>query len=1244
MKTSLFLSVRSILLGGLLVALIPLSAFAQGTDNPTGVTGVFNGNSSTGCSYNPYTANATRAIPDLTVAGAVGAYPLQWTRFMNSRRAGGGLFGGGGGWSHSYQWSCTATENTVTNAPQSYTVTYPDGRIVTFAANVGTPYLAPPGVTDRFGGVAGTADCYLSLTDGGAVYFHQTATYTPDPENPGHGTWTFVLSAPTLILDPYGLPTTLTYISGKLTKVTEPGGRALNISYATYGTNSYVSRVDTIASDGHISQWVIYTYVTQTFGGMPYTVLTQANYISSPGDPVPIAYYTYQTSNTSTTGNPLINTCKDVRYPGPMKNIAYTFVRTSPLSYGELSQERNANGTSVVDTLTIDLTNNKRTETRPDGASRTFTYGATLGPGGTTKTYLLKSYTDFAAHTTTLSYDANGYVASITDANSHVTSFERLPLSGVITKITHPVDLSTIQYFYTDATGAYLEHMVDELGHITYYKRTTGTMTTYEIDYFDGGIEKYTYNGFNQVLTHTMPSYTATGGSSAYPENYSYNTTNGLLLTHTPPITTSDPNPSPHPTRYHYDVNDHVDTITDPRNNVTTLYHNEIGQLTFIQHPTDNSLIGYVYNADGTLQYQNVQLNATDGAETDYTYDDYNRVVTITNPTGHSTNFWYDKTGTTNDYTHTDANPTFVVTPALVHTANAYDGNLRLLSRTVGDNSSPDSAPATTSYAYDPVGNLSSMNDPKGNHWIYGYDARDRLFAVIDPIAGDRNSFGYSIYYTYDFASNKKLEQRANDQTVNYDTYDNMNRLLQMTVSQGTTPAAVTHYTWTRAGKLDTMTDPGTGAGGNLYSYTYDAQNRLITTTYPAGGGTEARTYDFAGNLATYKNRAGNTQTFIYDTRNRETRYDWNDGVTPYRALTYDDASRMTTCTSLNAHSTFVYYADSLMQSETETNNDYGDGTARTVSYTYDADGRRATTQYPSGRKYSSGYTPRSEPRTLYDITNGPPTAYQAYYLYDLAGDVSSRRINNYQAHTEFTYGDALNRLTLAQEYLVGSTPKFNYGYDKMSNRTYEQRDGASADGFGYDANNQLTSFIRDGTLSGGTVTGPPANTHTLSLDASGNRTSTVDSGTTTSYARNNLNQYYPTVGSLGTTYDGNANLKTYNGWTYTYDAMNRLTAAVNGSASANFWYDGLGRICTWQQNGSGFARFNVYDGWNLVEEYTMSKTLDTEYLHGAGRDELVSMTRAGVTSYFFQDGRGNTAHAVDTGGNLVETCTGLRR
>src|SRR5438552_17717416 len=49
--------------------------------NPTGASGIFNGQITTGCSYDPWTTNAMRGpIVDVAVAGAVGEYPLALAR------------------------------------------------------------------------------------------------------------------------------------------------------------------------------------------------------------------------------------------------------------------------------------------------------------------------------------------------------------------------------------------------------------------------------------------------------------------------------------------------------------------------------------------------------------------------------------------------------------------------------------------------------------------------------------------------------------------------------------------------------------------------------------------------------------------------------------------------------------------------------------------------------------------------------------------------------------------------------------------------------------------------------------------------------------------------------------------------------------------------------------------------------------------------------------------------------------
>ncbi len=79
-----------------------------------------------------------------------------------------------------------------------------------------------------------------------------------------------------------------------------------------------------------------------------------------------------------------------------------------------------------------------------------------------------------------------------------------------------------------------------------------------------------------------------------------------------------------------------------------------------------------------------------------------------------------------------------------------------------------------------------------------------------------------------------------------------------------------------------------------------------------------------------------------------------------------------------------------------------------------------------------------------------------------------------------------------------------------------------------------------------------------VNFDANGNRTTAVENGTTTTYGFNNLNQYSSVTGLAAPTYDGNGNLATYDGWTYEYDAMNRLTHAGKGTTHAYYWYDGL--------------------------------------------------------------------------------------
>ncbi len=1206
-------------------AALPATLVGQvANNNPTGSTGVFNGNSETGCSYDPYTGNATRTIPDLVVSGAVGSYPLAWARTMNSRGNGYGALGAGGGWRHSYLWSCTASNdaNPFSPTPTSYTVSYPDGRVITFS---GSPMVGPLGVKDRFGGVSGTGDVYLYLPDGGQVKFRQTAIQ-------GGGEYQFYMASPSQITQPGGLVTTLTYDGSlRLVQVTEPAQRWLKVVYdPTYGT---ISEVDAGYGSNTLTQTVTYGYASRLFGGQSYRNLTSASYSDGTG-----ASYTYQNANTSSGDTPLLSTCADVRYPGPMKNITYTF--KSGGAYGQLYQEKDTGATSPV--VTLAATGNTRTETRGDGASRTFTYGATVAP------YLLKTYTDFLAapntHSTTLSYDSRGLVSSVLDFNNHTTGFVNHVWSGAVTKITHPGDSSTIQYGY-DPNGYFLESVTDELNHITTYNRHLPPNLTapYEIDYPGGGVEKFTYNSFGQPLTHTMVSNTATAGSGGV-ETFIYDTANrGLLWKSYPPQTASDSNPSAHPTIRTYDVNDHLSTVQDPLGNVTTLQHNQRGQLTIIQSPdADQSLIGYGYNDDGTLLNTNVQFGpgVNEFANTQYTYDDYKRVKTVISP-GHNTpltisTFYGPVTSSADDYTHTDANVTRSVLPSGKVLTKVYDSNKRPSSVTTGYGTSDA---ATTGYTYDAGGNLMSKTEPKyypnGAHWSYTYDARDRLYYLDDPTSANLNSDGHTVSYHYDVVGNKTSELPANNQAITYDSYDPMNRLLQMTVGQFPNPPAVTNYSYTNAGKVATMKDPTL----NTYTYTYDALNRPDTVTYPPDGGgvarTESKRYDIAGNLLTYQNRMGQTQTFSYDSRNRSTGYTWDDGVTLGVTQTYDDASRMLTCNTVKTSITFTYFKDNLLQSEEEWTGYFGDNNHRTLNYTYDTDGNRASVGLPGTATSGYAYTNRDQ---LKSVTNGISGPSYVDYSYDLSGNLTGRTPNN---GTSSTFGyDALNRLSGMTSNFTGQSRTLAYGFDVMSNRTYVQRTGDTNsnhpkdDGYGYDFNNQLNSFYQNGTLAGQQVT---TGTHTtLTFDAAGSRTNLTIGGNSTTYNPTNQLNLYTIIGGANLTYWGNGTLHGYNSWSYTYDAMNRLTVATNGTITANFYYDGLNRQIARSITGEG-TTFNVWDGWQLYAEFTTGNVLSDRWIYGAGGDLVMSPIQ---NQYYYPDGSGSTSYLAGSLGYLLETYT----
>lgn len=189
-----------------------------------------------------------------------------------------------------------------------------------------------------------------------------------------------------------------------------------------------------------------------------------------------------------------------------------------------------------------------------------------------------------------------------------------------------------------------------------------------------------------------------------------------------------------------------------------------------------------------------------------------------------------------------------------------------------------------------------------------------------------------------------------------------------------------------------------------------------------------------------------------------------------------------------------------------------------------------------------------------------------------------------------------------------------------MGNRTSIQRDGGTAQTYGYDFAQQVTTGVDSG------------NTNTYSYDANGNRTS-VDGGG--SYVTNFLNQQ--------TTFDGQTVSHNVNGdvatafggaGIYSYDAQNRLTSVSAGGVTTNFSYDGLNRKIS--QTVGGVTTYNVWDGWNLIEERGAGNALLNTYVYGTG--EIIERINGATSYFYYQDGLGSTSHLGDAGGNLLES------
>jgi RHS repeat-associated protein len=219
-----------------------------------------------------------------------------------------------------------------------------------------------------------------------------------------------------------------------------------------------------------------------------------------------------------------------------------------------------------------------------------------------------------------------------------------------------------------------------------------------------------------------------------------------------------------------------------------------------------------------------------------------------------------------------------------------------------------------------------------------------------------------------------------------------------------------------------------------------------------------------------------------------------------------------------------------------------------------------------------------------------------------------------------FTYAyDGLDRNTQICESVPisscvsGSTLLAAITYDNQGRRqTLSRGGGATTTGYVYDPVSRLQTLshnldgaVTTNDVSFGFTFTPASQVATRNLSNGGYafiNTPTV----ARSYTVNGLNQYTDinSPATVAPTYDANGNM-TWDGSTaYSYDIENRLASATGGR-TATLLYDPLGRLFETNSGGTSVTQF-LYDGDELVLEYSSTGAVVNRYVHGPGVDEPI--------------------------------------
>lgn len=477
------------------------------------------------------------------------------------------------------------------------------------------------------------------------------------------------------------------------------------------------------------------------------------------------------------------------------------------------------------------------------------------------------------------------------------------------------------------------------------------------------------------------------------------------------------------------------------------------------------------YDARGRTSYSQVQpAGGAVTTRTDLRYEDgTDRLLTRTLTTtpggpGDRITYGYDDRGNVSSERYGYFNGTSTTEDYAVD--RAYDGLCRVKRQTYPADG------AMTACTYDCAGNVTQVKDAlhATSNLIYGYDERHRLTSVT------------------------RTASPANDVT-SY-VYDARDNLVQVTDPNG----AATLYVFDDFGQMRKKTTALSGGGhGDITTYAYDAAGNLTAEANAVRGTT--RTWDAAGRLLTVTNASGSPALSIVHT------YDTGCAPDPISEHIFGQG-RPCTVVDESGTTTFAYDRRGLVVVQSVVG--WTADETGTLAYRHDAAGREVDVTYPSrdrirsvrdaaGRVTTLTWVPPagSSETILSSITHkpfGPVTGFVTF-----GGATESRTYDTrYRRQSQSTVSSGITMLSLA--YDDGAVPPV--GWDKEGNLLH-LRDTTPGSGtafdraFGYDPDRYFLT-----TSSGPYGTSWAQQTLSWTYDQNGNRLTELRSGVgTTSYS-----------------------------------------------------------------------------------------------------------------------------------------------